>query len=100
MDRGLKPWQISNVNLAIYPVRFEQIVQIANKIPHDSLSNLKITKLKEFPVKELLYIFLCNMKEMSEFCKSVKLGRFINKKFCKVMCNTSYYSINAGSLEC
>ena len=28
---------------------------------------------KEFNVKQPLYIFFYNMKEMSEFCKSVKL---------------------------
>ena len=40
--RELKPWQISNANLAIYPVTFEHIiVQSANKIPYDSLSNVK-----------------------------------------------------------
>ena len=40
--RELKPWQISNANLAIYPVGFEHlIVQSANKIPYDSLSNVK-----------------------------------------------------------
>ena len=40
--RELKPWQISNANLAIYPVRFEHIiVQSSNKIPYDSLSNVK-----------------------------------------------------------
>ena len=29
--------------------------------------------MKEFHVKEHLYIFFYNMKDMSEFCKSVKL---------------------------
>ena len=56
-----------------------------------------VTKMKEFHVKEPLYIFFYNMKEMSELCKSVKLGKFINTNFCKVMCNTSYYLIIAGS---
>ena len=36
--------------------------------------------MKEFHVKEPLHIFLYKMKEMSEFCKSVKLGRFKKKK--------------------
>ena len=34
--------------------------------------------MKKFYIKELLYIFFFNMKEMPEFCKSVKLSRFIN----------------------
>ena len=29
--------------------------------------------MKKFYIKEPLYIFFYNMKEMSEFCKSVKL---------------------------
>ena len=29
--------------------------------------------MKEFHIKEPLYVFFYNMKEMSEFCKSVKL---------------------------
>ena len=29
--------------------------------------------MKEFHFKEPLYMFFYNMKEMSEFCKSVKL---------------------------
>ena len=44
--------------------------------------------MKEFHVKEPLYIFFYNMKEMSEFCKSVKLGSFIKKKNCKSLCAT------------
>ena len=36
--------------------------------------------MKEFRVKEPLYILFYNMKEMSEFCKSVKLGRFQSKR--------------------
>ena len=36
--------------------------------------------MKEFHVKEPLHIFLYKMKEMSEFCKSVKLGRFKRKE--------------------
>ena len=44
--------------------------------------------MKEFHVKEPLNIFFYNMKEMSEFCKSVKLGRFIRKKNCKRLCAT------------
>ena len=36
--------------------------------------------MKEFHVKEPLHIFFYKMKEMSEFCKSVKLGRFKKKK--------------------
>ena len=39
----------------------------------------KVTKMKEFHVKESLYMFFYNMKEMSEFCKPARLGRFINK---------------------
>ena len=51
----------------IYQFRLEHIiVQGANKISYDSLSNLKL-------LKELLYIFFYIIKEMSEFCKSVKL---------------------------
>ena len=44
----------------IYQVRFEHIiVQSGNKISYDSLSNLKITEMKEFHVKEpLCIIFL------------------------------------------
>ena len=53
--------------------------------------------MKEFHIKEPLYIFYYNTKEMSEFCKSVKLESFKNKRNCKVMCNTSHYSTNAGS---
>ena len=53
--------------------------------------------MKEFHVKEPLYMFFYNMKEMSEFCKSVKLWRFIKQKFYKVMCITSHYSIIAAS---
>ena len=34
--------------------------------------------MKEFHVKEQLYIFFYNMKGMSELCKSVKLLGFIN----------------------
>ena len=42
VDRKLKPWQRSNANLAVYRVMFEHIiVQSKNKIPYDSLSNLK-----------------------------------------------------------
>ena len=40
----------------------------------------KVAKKKECHVKEPLYIFLYKMKEMSEFCKSVKMGRFKKKK--------------------
>ena len=37
-----KPWQISNANLGVYPVRFEHIIdQSANKVYYDSFSNLK-----------------------------------------------------------
>ena len=57
----------------IYRVRFEHIFQSANKISFDSLPNLKIAEMKEFYVKEPLYLFFFNMKEMSEFCKSMKL---------------------------
>ena len=37
--------------------------------------------MEEFYVKEPLYIFFYSMKEMSEFCKSVKLGGFKKKRF-------------------
>ena len=34
----IKPWQLRNANLAVYPVRFEHIIdESANKIPNDSL---------------------------------------------------------------
>ena len=33
----------------------------------------QVTDMKEFHAKEPLYLFFYNMKEMSEFCKSVKL---------------------------
>ena len=36
--------------------------------------------MKKFHVKEQLYIIFYNMKEMSEFCKPVKLGWFKKKK--------------------
>ena len=42
--------------------------------------------MKEFHVIEPLYIFFCSIKEMSEFCNSVKLGRFKKKKNCKRLC--------------
>ena len=59
---------------SIYQVRFEHIiVQSANKISYDPLSNLKVTEMKEVHVREPLYIFFYNMKGMSEFCKYVKL---------------------------
>ena len=45
----------------IYQVRFEHIVQSANKISYDPLSNLKVTEMKEVHVREQLYIFLYNM---------------------------------------
>ena len=47
-------------------------VQIKYHIIH-----LQIWKDTEI-YKEPLYIFFYYMKEMSEFCKSVKLSRFIN----------------------
>ena len=53
--------------------------------------------MKEFHVKESSYISFYKEKEMSDLCKSVKLGSFINKNICKVTCNTLLYSINAGS---
>ena len=56
--------------------------------------------MKEFQVIEPLHIFFYNMKEMPGFYESAKQGRFINRKFCKIMCSTSHYSINAGSLKC
>ena len=46
--------------------------------------------MKEFHVIEPLYIFFCSIKEMSEFCSSVKLGRFKKKKNCKRLCETLY----------
>ena len=33
------------------------------------------------------------MKEMSEFCKSVKLGRFKKKKNCKRLCSTLHFTL-------
>ena len=58
----------------IYGVRFEHIiVQSANKISYDPLSNLKVTEMKEVHVRKQLYIFFYNMNYMSEFCKYVKL---------------------------
>ena len=36
--------------------------------------------MEEFHVKEPLFIFFYNTKEMSEFSKSVKLGKFKKKK--------------------
>ena len=53
--------------------------------------------MNEFHVKESLYKFFDIMKEMSEFCKSVRLRRFINKKNCKGMYNNLHYSIIVGS---
>ena len=38
----IETWQIINANVTVYPVSFEHIIdQSANKIPYDSLSNLK-----------------------------------------------------------
>ena len=37
--------------------------------------------MKGFHLKEPLYMLFYNIMEMSGFCKSVKLGRFINKHF-------------------
>ena len=65
----------------MYQVRFEYItVQSANKTSYDSLSNLKSYWNERMSCQRtiMLYIFFYNMKEMSEFCKSVKLWRFIN----------------------
>ena len=60
--------------LADKQVRFEDIiVQGANKISYDSLSNLEVTEIKEFHIKEPMYIFFYNMKEIFVFCESVKL---------------------------
>ena len=60
-------------------VRFEHaVVPSANKISYDSLLNLKKYWDERIHVKEPLCIFFCNMKEMSEFCKSVKPRRFIS----------------------
>ena len=69
---------------SIYQVGFEHIVQIANKISYDSLSNLKVPEMKEFCVKGPLYIIFCTMKVMSEFCKSVKWWEFITKNCVKL----------------
>ena len=44
----------------------------------------KFKKLKDVHAKAPLYIFFYSLKEMSEFCKSVKLRRFKNKKNCKI----------------
>ena len=96
--RELKLWQISSITLAVYRVTFKNIiVKSTNKTSYDSLSNLKIIEMKESHVKEPLYIFLFDLKEMSKFCKSGKLWRFINNKYFKAMYNTSHYSIIAGS---
>ena len=39
--QGVNALAVSNANLVVYPVRFENIiVPSANKIPYDSLSNL------------------------------------------------------------
>ena len=68
--RELKSWQTRNANLAVYT---EFRMQIKSHI-YDSLSNLKsYTEMKEFHIKEPLYIFFYSMKEIYEFCKSVKL---------------------------
>ena len=77
--RELKLWRISSARLAVYEVMLEHIiVQIINKTSYDSLSNSTSYWEKESHVKESLYIFLFDLKEMSEFCKSAKLCRFIN----------------------
>ena len=64
------------------------------------MSHFKITEMTELHVKEPLYIFFYNMKVMFEFCKFLTLWSFVNGKFCKVMYNTSHYSINADSSKC
>ena len=65
-----------NVKLALYWVTFECIIiHCASETSYDSFSTLLNFK---FPVKEPLYMFLYNVKEMSELCKYVKLWRFIN----------------------
>ena len=64
---------------------------------HPQIGKSYVVKIKIFTSNKPLYIFFYNIKEMSEFCKSVKLGRFINKNFCKVMCSTSHYSVKASS---
>ena len=43
-------------------------VQIKSHVSH-----FQINEMKEFLVKEPLYIFFYNMKVMSEFCKSLTL---------------------------
>ena len=67
-------WLYSQLALNILLIR----VQIKSHMIHFQIQ--KITKMKEFHVKEPLYIFLYKIKEMSEFCKSVKMGRFKKKK--------------------
>ena len=67
-------WLYSQLALNILLIR----VQIKSHMIHFQIQ--KINKMKEFHVKEPLYIFLYKMKEMSEFCKSVKMGRFKKKK--------------------
>ena len=67
--------QINNTNLAVYTELGLNIlllrVQIKSHMTHFQIQ--KVTEMKEFHVKEPLYIFFYNIKEMCEFCKSLKL---------------------------
>ena len=67
-------WLYTQLGLNILLIR----VQIKSHLFHFQI--LKVTKMKEFHVKEQLYIIFYNMKEMSELCKPVKLGWFKKKK--------------------
>ena len=70
----LRPWQTSNANLAVYTELDLNIllfrVKIKSHMIHFQIE--KVTEMKEFHIKQT-YIFFYNMKEMSKFCKSVKL---------------------------
>ena len=95
--QGVKALADKQCKFGCIPVRSEYIiVQSANKILYDSLSDLKSYWNKRISCQRTII----HMKEMSEICKSVKLWRFIKWQFCKVMCNTLHYSIIAGSSEC
>ena len=77
-------WLYTQLGLNILLIR----VQIKSHLFHFQI--LKVTKMKELHVKERLYIIFYNMKEMSEFCKSVKLGWFKKKTNCNRLCATLY----------
>ena len=91
--RELKSWQTRNANLAVYTELGLNILfrmQIKSHI-YDSLSNLKsYTEMKEFHIKEPLYIFFYSMKEIYEFCKSETVKVYKLKLFLR-LCNTSHY---------